>query len=198
MKYIRYLIYLAFYALLVLGGFWLYGLFGAPGLHPTIGRLSRPIITMAVLALLPFFKAINRRKLPALPKIEGLSSNALVLECRYRCRIALPPAELREAIKEICESLLFPGRYLSLSYEDERLIEYSTAAREESVGGKRPRRNNASESTITIEIEGDAELSDLSLLSKSDNLFTTLDNDANEEHVLAIVAALSERGLVRK
>ena len=195
MRYIRYLIYLAFYSALVFGGLWLYGLFKGPGLAH-INFISRPVIMIAVIALLPIFKALNKKKTTELPKIEGISSSALVLECSYRGSLAVPPEDLRSAMKEICESLLFPDRYLSLVYEDATLIEFQTMPLDGEIGEKRSRKNRAPESTVSIEIEPEDELSSLRLVSKSDNFFSSLDNDANEAHISAIVGALFERGLV--
>ena len=195
MKYIRYIIYFAFYSALVVGGMWLYGLFRGTG-FPRLSALSRPVVTIAVLALLPIFKALNKKKTIELPKIQGIESNALVLECRYRARLPLAPSELRSAMREICESLLFPDRYLALSYEDDAAIEYRTMALDVDVGAKRPRKSRIPLSTVSIEIEAEGELSRLLVASKSENLFSTLDNDANEEHISAIVGALFDRGLL--
>lgn len=196
MRYIRYFIYFAFYSALVVGGMWLYGLFKGTG-FPHLSAMSKPIITIAVLALLPIFKALNKKKTTELPKIEGLESNALVLECRYRGSLALEPDGLRRVMKEICESLLFPDRYLGLSFEDEAVVEYQTMPLDVDVGAKRPRKSRIPLSTVSIEIEAEGELSRLLVVSKSENLFSTLDNDANEEHISAIVGALFERGIVR-
>ena len=196
MKYIRYVIYFAFYSALVVGGLWIYGLVKGTGFPHTLGALSRPIATMGVLALLPIFKALNKKKTTELPKIEGLSSSALVLECRYSGRIALAPQALRGAMKEICESLIFPDRYLELTFEDEAAVEYQTKPLDGQIGVKRSRKNRVPESTVSIEIEAEDEGSSLRILSKSDNLFSTLDNDANEEHIGAIVGALFQRRLV--
>ncbi len=195
MKYIRYFIYFVFYSALVVGGLWLYGLIKGTG-FPHLNSLSRPVITMAVLALLPLIRALNRKKATLPPKVEGLESNALSLECRYRGSIAQPPAELRAVMKSICESLLFPDRYLAQSFEDETGIEYQTMPLDGEMGARKSRKNRIPLSTVTIEIEVGDRGSILRILSKSENLFTTMDNDANEEHVSAIVGALLERGLL--
>jgi hypothetical protein len=198
MKYVRYLIYFLFYAAITAGGLWLFGLVRGRGFPLDIGRLARLLVPLGVLALMPLFKALNKKKTAQLPKIEGLKSSALSLECRYKGFVALEPAALKSTLKEVCESLLFPDRYLELSFEDEGLLEYATMPREDEVetGRRRRRKSAVPASIVSLELAAEGSGSTLSILSKSENLFSTLDNEPNEEHVSAIVGALFQRGLV--
>ena len=196
MRSLRYLLYL-FLQLGFLGGlFWLYGLIRG-GSVLEFNFFSSGLLTFLALSIIPHIELLRRqRKLP-LARMREIRSVPFVLRSAFRGQAKGSVEQVKEAVQEVCNGAVLTDRVLFLSSEEESSLEYIDEPRLEMVGSKSKRRRfEATRVEIRLSASSAPSLTDLEIVSSSDERDIGIDNIANEENVGVIVMGLLDAGIL--
>jgi len=154
---------------------------------------SSPLIYLVMISLIPFINIISFSWKNPLPRIDGISENALMLNCSYVKSINESILKVKIKIKDIANSLLFRDNELIQNYEDNNSIEFYIDAKEKSELVKEIKSSVVYRNTrilVTVE-EIEKDKTKVCIKVQSDHPLTIFANNFNREILNAFICELN-------